>query len=486
MDELRPGQHLGRYRLKALLGEGGMALVYRAVDPASGQEVALKVVHPRLERDPAFVARFLREARVVGRLQHPHILPLYDTGEQDGRAYLVTPYVPGGTLEDWLARRPGPAEILALVRPVAAALDHAHERGVIHRDVKPTNVLVGADGTPYLADFGIAQAAGDSKLTATGAQIGSVLYMAPEQAQGLPLSGATDQYALGSMVYEALTGRPPFPLATGDTSFSLILKKINQVSQPPSALNPALPPACDHILLRALAKEPERRFPTCVALIDALASVLANPAPPPPRVTTPLPAPPPFVPAPPPGMPPMAPPSVSARRSPWWVVGGVGLALLLCLGLSVAAVLWRLPDRNAPAIAGDEEGQPTATTPRGATRTAARAGGGQQGASISGLATAEEITGNSRPNRRTTEFRVGEEVYITYTANRVEAGQFVELRIYRENGSVAYNDRNSFDEREVDYDGYFIYTPNTAGSYRIELSLDGSASPAQRVEITVR
>jgi serine/threonine-protein kinase len=483
MHEPQIGQLLGRYRIDALLGEGGMAMVYRAVDPTTGRDVALKVVHPSLVRDPAFVARFLREAKVVGRLQHPHILPLYDTGEQDDLPYLVMPYVAGGTLEDWLAGKHTHTELLTLVRPIAAALDYAHDRGVIHRDVKPGNVLIGADGVPLLADFGIAHAIGDSKLTATGMHIGSALYMAPEQAQGLPLTGSADQYALGSMLYEALTGRPPYTMAHADTSFSLMLRKLAQAPPPPSSLNPALSPACDVILLRALAKEPERRFATCVALVDALADALANPWVPPSKVTAP-PSPPPLTPMPPPQYPgaATAPPARKGRSS-WWMVLGVGLALLLCLTLSVAVVAWRVANRNAPTIS--DSGRTTATAPRIATRTAARSAGAQQGAGISNLATAEELTNGSRPNRKTDQFRVGEEVYITYTASRVEDGQFVDLKIIRENGSVAYTDRNTF-EQEEDYDGYFLFTPNAAGSYRVELSFNGNSSLSQTVKFTVR
>jgi Protein kinase domain len=485
MEEPQLGQYLGRYRLDALLGEGGMALVYRAVDTAVGRDVALKVVHPSLARDPAFVARFLREARVVGRLQHPNILPLYDTGEQDHRPYLVMPYMAAGTLEDWLARGHTPTEILAFVRPIAAALDYAHERGVIHRDVKPTNVLIAADGTPLLADFGIAHAIGDSKLTVTGMHIGSSLYMAPEQAQGVPLSGAADQYALGSMLYEALVGRPPYILAHADTSFSLMLRKLSQPPPPPTSLNPALSPACDAVLLRALAREPGQRFPTCVALVDALAYALANPWAPPPAVTAALPSPAPQIPVPPPQIPRVAvAPVVRKGRSAWWIVGGVALALIVVLiGATIFAA--RVMINRNPGNAPGAGGRATAAATRTASRTAAQSGGGQQAASIGELTTTDEIRNDHKPNGKSSEFKVGEQVYITYTANKIQPGQYVDLRIFSVNGTAVYNDRNTF-ENEVNYNGYFIYTPDAAGTYRVELYFNGSKNAIQTTKITVR
>lgn len=482
MQEPQLGQYLGRYRLDALLGEGGMALVYRAVDTKVGREVAVKVVHPSLVRDPAFVARFLREARVVGRLQHPNILPLYDTGEQDALPFLVMPYVAGGTLEDWLARQRTHADMLAMIRPIAAALDHAHERGVIHRDVKPSNVLIAADGTPLLADFGIAHAIGDSKLTATGMHIGSALYMAPEQAQGMSLTGSADQYALGSMLYEALAGRPPYSMERADTSFSLMLRKLAQPPPAPSSVNPALSPAYDPILLRALAREPERRFPSCVALVDALSFALENPWAPPPAVTAPPPLPP-LMPM-PPGFDAVNTPPARRGRRPWFLLATVGLALLLCLGLSVTLAARRIADRNAPTASGGAGRTPTAAL-GGAPRTPTRASGGQQGGNISNAATSDELTNGNRAGRKTTEFRVGEEVYITYSANKVEAGQYVDLKILRDNGTTAYTDRNTFDKAASDT-FYFVFMPNVAGSYRIELLFNGNGSPSQTVNITVR
>lgn len=365
MHEPVKGQLLGRYRLDALLGEGGMALVYRGTDSADGREVAIKVVHPTIARDPAFVKRFLRESRVFARLQHPNILPLYDSGEQNETPYLVMPYVAGGTLEDWLAERHPPREVVALIRPLAAALDHAHERGVIHRDVKPSNVLIAADGTPYLADFGIAHAIGDTKLTATGMHIGSAHYMAPEQVQGGTLTGAVDQYALASMLYEALVGQSPFVMTPTDTSFSLMLRKLAQAPPPPSSLDATLSPACDAVILRALAREPEQRFGSCTEMIDAMEQALANPwapsphgaAPPAPPMPPPMQMPPPPAHTPPPGN---APPGTMPlrRQAPpfFWIIVGVALGLAFCLVFAIVA-------RTIYLASGDEDPDETRRKP---------------------------------------------------------------------------------------------------------------------------
>lgn len=270
------GKRLGRYRVEALVGEGGMALVFRAHDPHLHRTVALKVVHPRLSPDPAFVARFLREARAVAGLQHPHLLPLHDFGEQRGVAYLVMPFITGGTLEERLTRPRTVADVLTLLRPIAAALDYAHGQGVVHRDVKPSNILLTAQGDPLLADFGIAKVAGSHSLTETGITVGSALYMAPEQAQGRPLDGRADLYALAVVLYEALTGQPPFPVEENDTPFSLALRQISTPPPSPVAVNPALPASITPVLLRALAKAPDERFPTGATLFAALDEALAG------------------------------------------------------------------------------------------------------------------------------------------------------------------------------------------------------------------
>jgi beta-lactamase class A len=275
MDDALIGSTLGRYRVVARLGEGGMATVYRGHDPAVDRAVALKVVRADLAADPTFVARFLREAHAVARLQHPHILALYDFGEQGTRAFLVMPYVDGGTLADWLRRPHTPGEVVALLRPIAAALDHAHRQGIVHRDVKPSNILLVADGTPLLADFGIARVSGDAALTRTGAGAGTPAYMAPEQITGRPLDGRADLYALGVILYEALVGRSPFPPRDDETPFAVAFRQATTAPVAPRVANPALAPALEAVLLRALATEPAGRYPDGARLSAALDAALA-------------------------------------------------------------------------------------------------------------------------------------------------------------------------------------------------------------------
>ncbi|HEX5502718.1 MAG TPA: protein kinase [Thermomicrobiales bacterium] len=287
MDEL-VGKTFGRYRIEAPLGRGGMASVYLAADPAFGRTVAIKIVDPGLgQQNPRLVERFLREARAIARLQHPHILPVYDVGEQGGEGYLVMQYVTGGTLRDRLrgprgARVLAPAEAVALLAPVGAALDYAHRQGVLHRDVKPTNVLLAEQDHPFLADFGLAKGfdqEGVSGLTATGMMIGTPEYMSPEQGQGGALDGRSDLYSLAVVLYEALTGRTPFRGETAnETPVSIVVRHVTAPPPSPRAFNPALSPAVEAVLLRALAKAPDERYPTAGALFAALREALAETA----------------------------------------------------------------------------------------------------------------------------------------------------------------------------------------------------------------
>ena len=251
------GRTLGRYRLETLLGRGGMAEVWRASDTKLARTVAVKVIHASYAQDPHFAERFLREARVVASLEHPNILPVYDFGDEDGIPFLVMPHLAGGTLRDRLRGRPAPIGVAAAwIRQLADALDAAHAAGVLHRDVKPANVLLGKDDRLFLADFGIAKMVETlTGLTATGVVVGTPVYMAPEQAQGQSASPATDRYALAVVAYEILAGRPPFD---GENPLSLMHQ---HVSTPPPALSSrvsGLPSGLDAVFERALSKNPAR------------------------------------------------------------------------------------------------------------------------------------------------------------------------------------------------------------------------------------
>jgi serine/threonine protein kinase len=270
------GTLLGRYRLVKRAGRGGMSEVWQADDTTLHRSVAVKVILDPVAQDASFAERFLREARLVAGLQHPNILPVFDFGsaDVDGRqtSFLVMPLVEGGSLKDRIIGPiPFPTAV-AWLMAVARALDHSHSHGILHRDVKPGNVLVDSSGIPLLADFGLARSAESaSGLTTTGAVLGTPLYMAPEQAEGKPLDGRADQYALGIIAFEMLTGKVPFH---ADSPLAVLHQ---HVAVPPEAVSkdrPDIPRAADDVLGRALAKSADGRFPSCVAFVSALGAAL--------------------------------------------------------------------------------------------------------------------------------------------------------------------------------------------------------------------
>lgn len=269
MSELN-GKMLGRYRLESLLGTGGMAEVYRASDTQLGRTVAIKVILPSFAREASFRERFDREARLVAALQHPHILPLYDIGEADGLPFLVMPYVEGGSLADRLAQGPQPPDLaVRWIAEIASALDAAHSAGILHRDVKPSNVLLDRNDRALLADFGIAQAAGQAtRLTATGAVIGTPGYMAPELVRGEPASPASDRYALAVLAFELLSGRPPF---TAEHPLAVLHRQLSDPVPPITQRTPTAPAAADEVFDRALAKAADERPPSAVSFASRLA-----------------------------------------------------------------------------------------------------------------------------------------------------------------------------------------------------------------------
>jgi serine/threonine-protein kinase len=246
-----------------------MAVVWRAEDTLLDRLVAVKLLHPQFVGDPEFLERFRREARAAARLSHPNIVPIYDVGEDDGTPYLVMELVEGSNLKDRI-RASAPladTEIRSLGAILATTLDYAHARGLIHRDVKPQNVLLGEDGRPRLTDFGIARAMAASGLTRTGAVMGSVQYIAPELARGRPAVPGSDIYSLGAVLYEMATGRVPFQ---GETDLAVALAHIEQTPAPPRTLNPRLAPDLEESMLRALAKSPESRFASAAEFAEAL------------------------------------------------------------------------------------------------------------------------------------------------------------------------------------------------------------------------
>ena len=272
------GKTLGGYEILEQIGRGGMASVYKARDSRMDRYVALKILPPYYSEDPVFQERFKREAKAIASLENPHILPVYAYGEEDNVAYLVIRYMPTGTLADLLEQSPLPLhEVSRLLTQVASALDYAHRRGILHRDVKPSNVLLDADGNAYLADFGIArlvEAASD--LTGSGI-VGTPAYISPEQVAGgsANLTAASDQYALGIMLYEMLTGKRPFE---ADTPMQVLMMHMNEPLPSARALRPDLPEAAEEAIDKALSKDPADRFATCAALASAFASGLEKAA----------------------------------------------------------------------------------------------------------------------------------------------------------------------------------------------------------------
>jgi eukaryotic-like serine/threonine-protein kinase len=266
---------LGRYRLGEILGQGGMALVYRARDGELDRPVAIKLLADDLAPDEALRRRFLREARLAARLAHPNVVQVYDLGAVDGRPYIVMEYVEGETLAEVLERRGRiPArEAAGLALQVCAGLQHAHEAGLVHRDVKPQNILVSADGTLKIADFGIARSAQGTRLTEIGDVLGTAAYLAPEQAAGEEVTAAADIYALGVVFYELLTGRRPY---TVETLTQLLLRQQEQPVIPVGELAPDVPPALEDIVMRCLARIPDYRPASAAALADQLAAALSE------------------------------------------------------------------------------------------------------------------------------------------------------------------------------------------------------------------
>ncbi len=258
------GSNLGHYRLQRLLGQGGMSEVYLAYDERMHRDVAIKVVS---SSHVDYIERFQREAGAIGNLHHNHILPAFDYGVQEPWHYLVMPYIEHESLSERLERAPLTLEEAGeMLSQIASGLQYAHEHGIVHRDIKPSNILLRDDHYAYLADFGLAKAMnGANGVTRTGVLLGTPEYMAPELADG-PASMSSDLYALGISLYEMVTGRLPF---TGDTSLAVYLRQLHEPPIPPSRINPAIPPEVEQVILRALNKDPRRRFQTPQELAQA-------------------------------------------------------------------------------------------------------------------------------------------------------------------------------------------------------------------------
>jgi serine/threonine protein kinase len=353
------GKQLGPYRVVAPLGEGGMAAVYKAYQPGMDRYVALKILPQQLAADPQFVGRFKHEAQVLAKLQHPHILPVFDFGEADGYTYIVMPLVESGTLTQLMAAGRLPlTRIRDIIVQVGDALDYAHSQGLIHRDIKPSNVLIDTRGNCLLTDFGIAKMVqGSTRFTSTGGIVGTPDYMSPEQGSGNKVDPRTDIYSLGIMLYELVTGRLPYQ---AETPIAVVFKHISDPLPLPSLLNPATPEPLERVILKALAKDPNERFATAGDMVRALKAALPDTAnwtqtPAPPPASAPAPPPASALAAPPPRPPTPLPPPVSTvptsqpipaqpvkKGTPAWLIAaGVLGVLALCAVLIVAVLTLR-------------------------------------------------------------------------------------------------------------------------------------------------
>ncbi len=266
-------EQIGRYRVMAELGRGAMGVVYRALDPAIGRTVAIKTIRLADFADAAELARLrerlLREARAAGVLSHPNIVTVYDVGEEQGLAWIAMEFASGSTLEELLSRQEPlePEAVLRILGQTAAALDYAHGKGIVHRDVKPANIVIQEDGTVKITDFGIARDAASRDLTHAGTVVGTPSYMSPEQVEGRSVDGRSDQFSLAVIAYEMLTGEKPFarePLP------ALLYQIAHEEPAPPQRINPTLGRQVEVVLRKALAKRPEDRYETCTAFVRAL------------------------------------------------------------------------------------------------------------------------------------------------------------------------------------------------------------------------
>jgi len=266
----------GRYEIEELVGTGGMSSVYRARDSVLERRVALKVLHEHFSADPEYVERFRREARAIARLNHPNIVTVIDRGEFGKREFIVFEHIPGENLKQ-VVEREGQlpvAQALALTHQIARGLAFAHQHGVVHRDVKPQNVLLDESGTAKVTDFGIARSLDPGQeLTQTGTLLGTSDYIAPEQASGQPVDARSDQYSLGVLLYELLTGEVPYP---ADSFMAVAMRHLRDPVPSVRERRPDVPDRVDEIVARAMAKRPEDRFPSTEAMMAAIEAALAD------------------------------------------------------------------------------------------------------------------------------------------------------------------------------------------------------------------
>lgn len=343
------GKTIGQYEIVEKIGVGGMATVFKAYQASINRHVAIKILPTQFAHDPNFVKRFTQEAKAIAALEHPHILPVYDFGTDEGLTYMVMRYVEGGTLGDLMGRSQPYERIVDIVGNVARALDYAHSQGVVHRDIKPSNVLIDSLGEVLLTDFGIAkmmQDSGGTQLTGTGSILGTPEYMSPEQAEGVSVDHRSDIYSLGVVLYELLTGQPPYQ---AQTPLAIVLKHVNEPLRPPREIKAEIPEPLERVVLKAMAKNRDERYQSAAEMEQALKTALkeiersptANITP---SKTESV------------ARPVSAPVKSGSALKPFLIIGSLA-AVLLCLGGIAIAALFSLSggsrSETATAVSGD-------------------------------------------------------------------------------------------------------------------------------------
>ncbi len=349
------GQVLGGYRLLEFIGQGGMSTVYRGVDESTGSAVAVKLLSSYLAQEPRFKVRFAREVKLLKRLSGSNIVPILNYGDEEGFTYIVMPFVAGGTLQDLLSNGGvSLAESAAIIEDISDALRHAHSKGIIHRDVKPSNILLDHEKGALLSDFGFAYVSESSHSLTGSVLIGTPAFMSPEQCRGEEIDQRSDQYSLGAVLFLVTTGQLPYE---ADTPMGVVVKHIHDPLTPPRALNPYIPDAIEAVVQKAMAKDPDERYPSIEDMNDAYQAALLETLDP----ETGLPKPESLGPAPQTEVLEIGSKRRKGEATPLWAKGRTSLALAIAIMLALPLVAWaltgRLPGSNDVAAAA----QPSAT-----------------------------------------------------------------------------------------------------------------------------
>jgi tRNA A-37 threonylcarbamoyl transferase component Bud32 len=477
---VQPGETIGRYQILGPLGSGGMATVYKAFHPALDRTVALKVIRASFTDDAEFLERFRQEAKAVARLRHPNIVQVFDFDEVDGRHFIVMEYLEGGTLKQRLrsleqsGQRIPRRELLRIVGEVADGLTYAHQFGILHRDVKPANVLLTRDGRAVVTDFGIARMVMSAELTRTGVGVGTPEYMSPEQARGEGVDERADLYSLAVMAYEMATGRAPF---SADTPLAVVLKHLNDPLPPPSSIDPDIGESTDRVLMKALAKSPFDRYASATEFAQALAEAFAEderdrtstfvrPAPAPSASAAPAAA----------AVTVSAAPPPPARPRPAWLVPAVALAALVVVGGAGYAVVGGLGPRATPSASPAGQG-PTSIVQQGGPIAGARF----DGQVVTGGVLILSTTRNTPQGPRQSQFAPGDAIGFVLTTREVIAPEYV-----RSTGRInVEHPVQLFPPRAGEVASCCYIAPAQPGEYRLILGGNGGKVLAE-IPYTVR